>query len=158
MQTSKNRRDAMSPLILYLALANFLVYTSGQSCPTAPVVYHSTLQEICSKEPAQSAIGCSMYRLCNDKANGIYPTTCSAWKIASSLCSDDSTIVASYSSFCAQLQSSYSSAAQFQSCMQPYTFKNTVTMRDIHLYECDAMDGQPMGGCDTCTHAACPDP
>ncbi|GFR45649.1 hypothetical protein Agub_g7059 [Astrephomene gubernaculifera] len=141
----------------YSILLILFSYARGQSCPTAPVVYHSTLDEICSKEPARSAIGCGMNRICNSKTN-VYPAACSTWKIASSLCNDDTSIVVSYSSFCAQLQSSYSSAAQFQSCMQPYTFKNTLTVKANHLEACGWMEGMPMGGCDTCTRVACPDP
>ncbi|GIL86105.1 hypothetical protein Vretimale_13861 [Volvox reticuliferus] len=137
-------------------------FTAAQtSCPPSPVVLHSTLASVCSQEPARSAIGCSMYRLCRNETLDppIFPVLCDTWRVASSLCSDDPKYADSIG-LCNQLQGSYKDAAQFRNCMVPYVgIKNTSSIRILHLQACAEMDTpSEMLGCLSCTAESCPNP
>ncbi len=82
-----------------LVLAVILLMSAGPArgqeaaCPPAPTVARAQIHEACASAPASTAIGCSMYALCNDgKSPAIWPVLCQPWRIASSLCADDATI------------------------------------------------------------------
>ncbi|GIL46464.1 hypothetical protein Vafri_3456 [Volvox africanus] len=138
-----------------------LVFAAEPNCPSPPVVYHTSIIAVCSNEPARSAIGCSMYRFCNNEnlRPAIFPQLCSTLKIASSLCNDDPPI--SSRALCTQLRAPYTGDAQFRSCLPPYPINSTSAIKALHLHACDEMEGypgDPMAGCDTCTDVSCPDP
>ncbi|KXZ51586.1 hypothetical protein GPECTOR_12g549 [Gonium pectorale] len=103
-----------------------------------------------------------MYRQCSNQTLSppIFSALCDNWRIASSLCSDDSSI-ATAAGFCDQLQTPYMSASQFRSCLRPYSgLVSTSKLRDLHLEACEQMEGYEgptMAGCDTCTPDSCPD-
>ncbi|GIL46466.1 hypothetical protein Vafri_3456 [Volvox africanus] len=87
-----NARMLRGSAFIVLWLSSFLsVSVSQASCPPPPVILHSTLLSVCSQEPARSAIGCSMYRLCKNETLDppIFSALCNTWRVASSLCSDD---------------------------------------------------------------------
>ena len=74
----------MSRLLLHgFIMAMMAAATNAQDCPTPPVVLHSKLVAACSSEPARSAIGCSMYRLCNNATltPAIFPYLCGTWNM-----------------------------------------------------------------------------
>ncbi|KAG2490414.1 hypothetical protein HYH03_011214 [Edaphochlamys debaryana] len=135
-------------------LAAICAVAAAQDCPTAPAV---DLTAMCAQEPAASAIGCSMRKLCADASlvPHINSPLCDPWRIASSLCADDAEVAAAAG--CAQLQASYASAEAFQACLQPYSLRSTGTLKAMHLRECDEMGDLYMGGCDTCSQGSCPD-
>ncbi|KAG2432986.1 hypothetical protein HXX76_008714 [Chlamydomonas incerta] len=103
-----------------------------------------------------------MFTLCSNPTLSppIFSALCSTWRIASSLCSDDSDVVASVGGLCSGIRAAYTDDAQYKSCLQPYTgIRSTSGIRAGHLRACDDMAGEPMGGCDTCGSAAsCPNP
>ncbi|KAG2490413.1 hypothetical protein HYH03_011213 [Edaphochlamys debaryana] len=141
------------PLLALVVLA--ATTALAQDCPPPPVV---DVAALCSQEPARGAIGCSMYRLCNNAtlSPAIFPPLCESWRFVSSLCSDDAAISAAAG--CAQLQASYASEAQFRSCLRPYAAASTARALNLTLTACDDMDGMPMAGCKECTRESCPDP
>ncbi|GIL46462.1 hypothetical protein Vafri_3456 [Volvox africanus] len=152
----------MSQLLLIALgwLSLVFVTVSQASCPPPPVILHSTLLSVCSQEPARSAIGCSMYRLCKNETLDppIFSALCDTWRVASSLCSDDGGIVDSIG-LCNQLQASYLDKTQFRSCMVPYNMTSTSEIRSLHLGACgDMPNPATMLGCLSCTLESCSDP
>ncbi|KAG2448735.1 hypothetical protein HYH02_006089 [Chlamydomonas schloesseri] len=90
----------------------------------------------------------------------IFSALCSTWRLASSLCSDDSDVVASASALCNSIRAAYTDDAQYKSCLQPYAgIRSTSKVLSDTLGACEGMNGEPMDGCDSCTSAtACPNP
>ncbi|GIL71277.1 hypothetical protein Vretimale_2865 [Volvox reticuliferus] len=147
-------------IIALVWLSLVFVTASQPSCPPPPVILHSTLVSVCSQEPARSAIGCSMYRLCNNNTLDppIFSALCDTWRVASSLCSDDKGIADSIG-LCNQLRASYLDEAQFRSCMVPYSMTSTSEIRNLHFTACgDMANPADMLGCLSCTLKSCPDP
>ncbi|PNW77387.1 hypothetical protein CHLRE_10g434350v5 [Chlamydomonas reinhardtii] len=103
-----------------------------------------------------------MFALCGNSSltPPIFSALCSTWRIASSLCSDDTDVVASASELCSGIRAAYADDAQYRSCLQPYTgIRSTSKVLADTLGACADMNGEPMGGCDTCTSAtACANP
>ncbi|GIL46467.1 hypothetical protein Vafri_3456 [Volvox africanus] len=156
-----NARMLRGSAFIVLWLSSFLsVSVSQASCPPPPVILHSTLLSVCSQEPARSAIGCSMYRLCKNETLDppIFSALCNTWRVASSLCSDDGGIADSIG-LCNQLQGYYQGIAQFRSCMVPYKMTSTSEIRSLHLGACSEMvSPADMLSCLSCTPESCPDP
>ncbi|GLI59300.1 hypothetical protein VaNZ11_001153 [Volvox africanus] len=141
-------------------LSHIFLTVSQLTCPPPPVILHSTLVSVCSQEPARSAIGCSMYRLCKNETLDppIFSALCDTWRVASSLCSDDGGIADSIG-LCKQLQASYLDETQFRSCLVPYNMTSTSEIRSLHLGACGEMARlADMLGCLSCTKESCPDP
>ncbi|GIL97130.1 hypothetical protein Vretimale_2865 [Volvox reticuliferus] len=153
---------ALRRMLYNLIVLAMLIAVAVESCPTPPVVLHSTLIAACSTEPARSAIGCSMYRFCGNETlqPAIFPQLCTTLKIAGSLCNDDANISSSLA-LCAQLRVQYTDDVQFRSCLPPYPISSTSAIKALHLHACEEMEGypgDPMAGCDTCTNVFCPNP
>ncbi|KAG2432990.1 hypothetical protein HXX76_008718 [Chlamydomonas incerta] len=103
-----------------------------------------------------------MFALCTNSTLSppIFSALCSTWRIASSLCSDDPDVVASVGGLCSGIRAAYTDDAQYKSCLQPYAgIRSTSKVLTDTLGACADMNGEPMGGCDTCSSAtACANP
>ncbi|KAG2440416.1 hypothetical protein HYH02_010304 [Chlamydomonas schloesseri] len=90
----------------------------------------------------------------------VFPALCSTWRLASSLCADDSDIAGAASDLCGGIRAAFGDDAGYQACLQPYAgIRSTRAVLSDTLQACEELAGDLLAGCAACASAArCPNP
>lgn len=81
--------------LFFLLVAGLAVARAQSSCGARQPISEADMRTICDKSPSlKNSVACHIFNLCYSPATSpaLSSTMCDAWRLTSSLCSDDTSI------------------------------------------------------------------